>query len=81
MSSKAYSLQKIISTFITVWVEVSCHSALLWMQITEYTEYNYVTVALYYVRAELEKMMRTNKQTDREQRTDRQRTDREQFKN
>ena len=34
-------------------------------QITEHTEYNYVTVALYCVGEELEKMMRTNKQIDR----------------
>ena len=43
-------------------------SASLRAQITEHTEYNYVTAALYYVGAELEKMMRTDRQ-----RTDRQR--------
>ena len=32
----------------------------------EHTEYNYVTVALYCVGEELENLMRTNKQTDRE---------------
>ena len=39
-------------------------------QITEHTEYNYVTAALYCVGEELENLMRTNKQIDR-QRTDR----------
>ena len=38
-------------------------------QITEHTEYNYVTAALYYVGEELENLMRTKKHTDR-QRTD-----------
>ena len=37
------------------------------VQITEHTEYNYVMAALYYVGEELENLMRTNKQTDREQ--------------
>ena len=32
----------------------------------EHTEYNYVTVALYCVGEELENLMRTNKQTDKE---------------
>ena len=32
----------------------------------EHAEYNYVTAALYYVGAKLEKMMRTNEQTDRQ---------------
>ena len=43
-------------------------------QITEHTEYNYVTAALYCVEEELENLMRTNKhaengQTDREFKT------------
>ena len=42
----------------------------LWVQITEHTEYDYVTAALYCVGEELENLMRTNKQIDR-QRTDR----------
>ena len=32
----------------------------------EHTEYNYVTAALYCVGEELENLMRTNKQTDKE---------------
>merc|ERR1712115_726802 len=39
----------------------------LWAQITEHTEYNYMTAALYYVGEELENLMRTDKQrTDRQ---------------
>ena len=47
------------------------YSDSLRVQITEHTEYNYMTAALYCVGEELENLMRTNKQTDREQ-TDRQ---------
>ena len=42
------------------------YSDSLQAQITEHTEYNYVTAALYCVGEELENLMRTNKQTDRE---------------
>ena len=34
----------------------------LWAQITEHTDYNYVTAALYHVGEELENFMRTDKQ-------------------
>ena len=43
------------------------YSDSLQAQITEHMEYNYVTAALYCVGEELENLMRTNKQTDREQ--------------
>ena len=36
-------------------------------QITEHTEYNYVTAALYCVGEELENLMRTNKQIENRQ--------------
>ena len=42
------------------------YSDSLWAQITEHMEYNYVMAALHYVGEELENLMRTNKQTDRE---------------
>ena len=42
------------------------YSDSLWAQITEHTEYNYMTAALYCVGEELENLMRTDRQTDRE---------------
>ena len=40
-------------------------------QITEHTEYNYVTAALYCVGEELENLMRTDRQTENREQTDR----------
>ena len=46
------------------------YSDSLQAQITEHTEYNYLTAALYYVGEELENLMRKDReQTDREFKT------------
>ena len=49
------------------------YSYSLHAQIMEHTDYNYVMSALYYVGEELENFMRTDRQTENREQTDRQR--------
>ena len=64
--------EKSLARSLQLGTKYHVYSDSLRAQITEHTEYNYVTVALYCVGEELENLMRTDRQrTDRQ--TDRQR--------
>ena len=62
--------KKLLAHSLQFGTKYHVYSDLLQAQITEHTEYNYMTAALYCVGEELENLMRTNKHTER-QRTDR----------
>ena len=62
--------KKLLAHLLQFGTKYHVYSDSLLAQITEHTEYNYVTAALYCVGEELENLMRTNKQTDT-QRTNR----------
>ena len=62
--------EKLLAHSLQFRTKFHVYSDSLRAQITEHTEYNYVTAALYCVGEELEKIMRTNRQTENRQ-TDR----------